>query len=92
MLPMILNITLDYLNSFFSFYLVCNFTKEEYNADILVSEQVGVAAMAVVGLRWSSRSAIDQEWLVARTQAARYDHSSLAGDCQMSCSVTQRVN
>ena len=40
-------------------YLVCNFTKEGSNADILVSEQVGVAAMAVVSLRWSSRSAID---------------------------------
>ena len=40
-------------------YLVCNFTKEESNSDILVSEQVGVAAMAVVSLRWSSRSAID---------------------------------
>ena len=40
---------------------MCNFffTKEESNADILVSEQVGVAAMAVVSLRWSSRSAID---------------------------------
>ena len=36
---------LHYLNSFF-FYLV--FTKEESNADMLVSEQVGVAAMAVV--------------------------------------------
>ena len=42
----------------YNFYLVCNFfTKEESNADILVSEQVGVAAMAVVSLRWSSRSA-----------------------------------
>ena len=30
------------------------FTKEEYNADIFVSEQVGVAAMAVVTLRWSA--------------------------------------
>ena len=42
-------------------YLVCNFffTKEESNADMLVSEQVGVAAMAVVSLRWSSRSASD---------------------------------
>ena len=42
-----------------NFYLVCDFTKEESNADMLVSEQVGVAAMAVVSLRWSSRSAID---------------------------------
>ena len=39
-----------------------------------VSEQVGVAAMAVVSLRWSSRSASDREWLVARAQAAGYDH------------------
>ena len=38
-------------------YLVCNFfTKEESTADILVSEQVGVA---VVSLRWSSRFASD---------------------------------
>ena len=35
---------------------MCNFTKEESNADMLVSEQVGVAA---VSLRWSSRSASD---------------------------------
>ena len=72
---------------------MCNFTKEESNADILVSEQVGVAAMAVVSLRWSSRSAILWEWLVARVQAARYDHvPGLAATAKMSCSVTQRVN
>ena len=67
MLPTTLNITLHYIILFKFFeifylvcnYLVCNFTKEESNADILVSEQVGVAAMAVVSLRWSSRSAID---------------------------------
>ena len=63
MLPTALNIILYYIilfKYFLFFYLVCNFfTKEESNADILVSEQVGVAAMAVVSLRWSSRSAID---------------------------------
>ena len=47
-------LNLSFQHSFFFF-----FTKEESNADILVSEQVGVAAMAVVSLRWSSRSAID---------------------------------
>ena len=54
MLPTTLNITLFKFFEIFYLvcnYLVCNFTKEESNADILVSEQVGVAAMAVVSLR-----------------------------------------
>ena len=47
------------LNLSFQHFFFLFFTKEESNADMLVSEQVDVAAMAVVSLRWSSRSASD---------------------------------
>ena len=54
---------------FFFSYLVCNFffTKEESNADILVSEQVGVAAMALaLELKVCDRPSCGSGWLLGR--------------------------